>query len=248
VLVLPLPTRRKSRLQAAMPAPEPTGGIPVRTLITLVLALVAAYAANSTFRYAATHGLFDESMAAKFQTQSQGDYGVLFGGRPETLVAIQAIIDSPIIGHGSFAYGEKYVELKQDIMYEHGYSDNDDPEVLFYPTIPTHSHLTLAWVEGGILGGVCWIYIFVLTLRAILRLSSTRPALAPLYCYLLAGFLWDILYSPFGSVNRMLGAYAILVSYHLLRDPVKKALPVYRGRFGKVQTRRLIRPIAARGM
>ena len=97
----------------------------------LALGGVAAYAANSVIHYAAEKGFFDESTQAKFETQAQGDYGVLFGGRPETLVAIRAIIDNPIIGHGSFAYGEKYVELKQDIMYEHGYTDTDDPEVFF---------------------------------------------------------------------------------------------------------------------
>ena len=31
---------------------------------------------------------------------------------------------------------------------------------------PTHSHLTMAWVEGGVLGGICWIYILALTFRA----------------------------------------------------------------------------------
>jgi hypothetical protein len=199
-----------------------------KVFVVLALAGGAAYAANTVIQYAAKKGFFDESTQAKFEQQAQGDYGVLFGGRPETLVAIQAIRDSPIIGHGSFAYGEKYVEMKQDIMYEHGYSDSDDPEVLFYPTIPTHSHLTLAWVEGGIFGGICWIYIFILTLRALVRLVSLHPPLAPLYSYLLIGFLWDILYSPFGSINRILSAFYILVSYSLLKAPVREARPAAR--------------------
>src|ERR1035438_2638530 len=173
----------------------------------LFLACLAAYGANASIKYAAKSGVFDESTQAKFEGQESGDYGVLVGGRPETLVAIQAIRDSPIFGHGSFPYGLKYVQMKQDIQYEHGYSDSDTPEEVEYPVIPTHSHLTLAWVEGGILGGICWIYILVLTLRAVLRLSSLRPHLAPLYSYLLVSFLWDILYSPFGSVNRIWAAF-----------------------------------------
>lgn len=241
--VLPFPFQRKSQRSGSSNERNL-----VRTLIMLVAAGGAAYAANSAIRYAAMKGFFDESTQAKFETQAQGDYGVLFGGRPETLVAIRAIIDNPIIGHGSFAYGEKYVELKQDIMYEHGYTDSDDPEVFFYPTIPTHSHLTLAWVEGGILGGICWIYIFVLTVRGILRLSTLRPHLAPLYCYLLVGFLWDILYSPFGSVNRMLAAYYILLSYSLLSTHARKALPVGREKFRYLQPRRLSRTVAASGL
>jgi O-antigen ligase len=149
------------------------------------------------------------------------------GGRPETLVAIQAIRDSPILGHGSYPVDPKYLELKQDIQYVHGYSDSDSAEDIVDPVIPTHSHLTMAWVESGILGGICWIYIFVLVLRALLQLGSARPPMAPLYSYLLVWFMWDILYSPFGSVNRIWAAFFILLSYKIL-NPAGNALPVRR--------------------
>jgi hypothetical protein len=199
-----------------------------RILILLALSGGLAYASNAVIKYAAEKGVFDEATNSKFQTQSAGDYGVLVGGRPETLVAIQAIRDSPIIGHGSFPFGGKYMQLKQDIQYEHGYSESDEPEDSEYPVIPTHSHLTLAWVEGGILGGICWIYIFILVLRAVLRLSALRPDLAPLYSYLLVNFLWDILYSPFGSVNRMRAAFFILLSYFILRTAPVETVKVRR--------------------
>ena len=189
---------------------------------------VAAYGANAAIKYATRSGFFDESTQAKFETQSGGDLGVLFGGRPETLVAIQAIRDSPFIGHGSFPYGPEYVQMQQDIQYEHGYSDSDLAEDLEYPVIPTHSHLTLAWVEGGILGGICWIYILALTVRGILRLSTQRPPLAPLYCYLLVAFIWDILYSPFGSISRIMAAFYILLIYNQLKIHPSEALPVRR--------------------
>ena len=145
-----------------------------------------------------------------------------YGGRPETLVAIQAIRDRPIVGHGSFAADFHYLELEQQLQYEYGYTDTDIAEdVDYYPVIPTHSHLTMAWVESGILGGLLWIYILVLTLRALFQVAVTRPNMAPLYSYLLVNFVWDILYSPFGSVNRMVGAYLVLLGYHMLRMPVK---------------------------
>jgi hypothetical protein len=216
-----------------------------RILILLVLAAGAAYAANASIKYAAEQGFFDESENQKFIGQAGGDYGVLVGGRPETLVAIQAIRDSPIIGHGSFPFGLKYMQLKQDIQYEHGYSDTDEAEEVDYPVIPTHSHLTLAWVEGGILGGICWIYILILTMRGLLRLSTLRPHLAPLYSYLLVSFLWDILYSPFGSVNRIRAAFYILLSYSILNIPVPAALRVRRSQV-RLVTRRRPLPLASR--
>ena len=219
----------------------------VRILTLLILAGGAAYVANASIKYAAAHNFFDESQNEKFMSQAEGDYGVLVGGRPETLVAIQAIRDSPIIGHGSFPEGLKYIQLKQDIQYEHGYTDSDEPPDIEteIPVIPTHSHLTLAWVEGGILGGLCWIYILILTVRGVLRVTELRPNLAPLYSYLLINFLWDILYSPFGSVNRMRAAFCILLSYSLLKTPVAAALQV-RGSQVKMLNRRRPLRLASR--
>jgi O-antigen ligase len=212
-----------------------------KVLILLALAGVAAYAANASIKYAARSGFFDESLQLKFEQQAKGDYGVLFGGRPETLVALQAIRDSPILGHGSYPVDRKYVELRQDIQYEHGYSDSDEPEDLEYPVIPTHSHLTMAWVESGILGGICWIYLLTLTLRGVLGLASLRPNLMPLYCYLLVGFIWDILYSPFGSVNRLWAAFFILLSYHVLQANAQKHPRVHPNRVIYRPARRTLR-------
>jgi O-antigen ligase len=222
--VLILPLFNSARVRSGGPA---SGQSRARIVVLLALAAAAAYGANAAIKYGSQLGLFEESLQAKFETQSKGDYGVLVGGRPETLVAIQAIRDSPILGHGSYPVDPKYLVLKQDIQYEHGYSDSDDPEEIVDPVIPTHSHLTMAWVESGILGGICWIYIFVLVFRAVLQLGALRPPMAPLYCYLLVWFMWDILYSPFGSVNRIWAAFFILLSYHILQ-PAARALPVRR--------------------
>jgi hypothetical protein len=210
----------------------------------LALAGGAAYLANASIQYAAEKGFFDESTRQKFETQSHGDLGVLVGGRPETLVAIQAIIDRPIIGHGSFPYEPKYMQLKQDIQYEHGYTDSDEPDESVIPVIPTHSHLTMAWVESGILGGICWIYIMVLAVRSVLLLSTSRPTMAPLYGYFLVNFIWDILYSPFGSVNRMLGAYFVLLSYSVLKDSAAESLLARGKRLAVLSSRRRV-PIRA---
>jgi O-antigen ligase len=218
-----------------------------RILTLLFLAGAAAYMANAAIKFAAQHDFFDESQNSKFISQAEGDYGVLVGGRPETLVAIQAIRDSPIIGHGSFPEGMKYIQMKQDIQYQHGYSGSDEPDdtETLIPVIPTHSHLTLAWVEGGILGGLCWIYISILTVRGVFRVTALRPHLAPLYSYLLISFLWDILYSPFGSVNRIRAAFYILLSYSLLRTPVAAALQVQGPKF-RVPYRRRPLPLPIR--
>jgi hypothetical protein len=216
----------------------------LKVLALLAFAAGAAWLSNASVQWAARNGFFDESTRAKFETQAQGDLGVLVGGRPETLVAIQAIIDRPIIGHGSFPYDPKYMQLKQDIQYEHGYSDTDEPDESVVPVIPTHSHLTMAWVESGILGGACWIYIMILVVRSLLYISTSRPNMAPLYSYFMVSFIWDILYSPFGSVNRMIAAFYILLAYGVLKDAATAAALARKKRLEFFAARRRRAPIA----
>ncbi len=212
----------------------------VKLIALCVLAGGVSYLANQAIKFASSLGFFEEELAQKFQAQSAGKLGVLFGGRPETLVAMQAIRDSPIIGHGSFPVDPKYLELKQKIQYEYGYSDTDEPEDV-YPAIPTHSHLTMAWVESGFLGGLLWIYILVLTIQGILQIALTRPGLAPLYSYLLVNFVWDNLYSPLGSVNRLWAAYLVLLSYALLKDPANKVRPAMASQMTLLGAKRIVR-------
>jgi hypothetical protein len=213
----------------------------LKTGALLALVCAVAYLANASIKYAAAKGFFDQTTREKFEAQAHGDLGVLVGGRPETLVAIQAIIDRPIIGHGSFPWEPKYQQMEQDIQYEHGYSDTDEPDESVSSVIPTHSHLTMAWVESGILGGICWIYILVLVVRSLLHLSSLRPLMAPLYSYFLVSFVWDILYSPFGSVNRMLGAYFILLSCSILKASKAEDLLARRKRVEYLSRRNRVR-------
>ena len=236
--VLILPIFDKAPIRGRGSAGKQSKG---RVLLLLVLAGGAAYLANTSIKFAGRSGLFDQSTREKFEAQSQGDLGVLVGGRPETLVAIQAIMDRPFLGHGSFPYEPKYVQMRQDIQYEHGYSDTDDVDESLSGVIPTHSHLTMAWVESGILGGACWVYILFLTLRGALQLSTLRPPLAPLYSYFLVSFLWDILYSPFGSVNRIWGAFYILLSYTILNAANQESLLVRQNKFQRRSARRNVR-------
>jgi hypothetical protein len=213
VLILPLIATDSRR---AMQRP---GRVIEAARLVFAVALLGAvgFLANKAILYAAAHDLFDEGIKEKFEIQASGKLGVLAGGRPETLVAIQAIRDSPIIGHGSFAVDPKYYELEQVISYENGYQDSDAVPDLEDPGIPTHSHLTLAWVESGILGGVFWIYALFLILNGILALARERPPLTPLYLYLLLNFVWDVLYSPMGSANRIWNAYLIMMCYDVVR-------------------------------
>src|SRR5579859_2621104 len=55
----------------------------LKPILLLALAGGAAFLASQTIKFAARQGFFDEEVADKFQSQSQGKLCVLFGGRPE---------------------------------------------------------------------------------------------------------------------------------------------------------------------
>ena len=119
---------------------------------------------------------------------------------------------------------------------------SDEPDDVQNPSIPTHSHLTQAWVESGILGGIFWIYVLVLVGRMFVQTVLQRPALMPVYASLAVGFTWDVLFSPMGSTDRLVAAFVILLCYDVLHagggKPVLSRRPSARTVRGKGQFRR----------
>jgi O-antigen ligase len=166
---------------------------------------------------ASSFGLLGEEAQNKNEVQAKAKGGLLLGGRPEILVSSRAVLDSPILGHGSGAKDQKYVEMLNDLQAEYG-----APVNLSYATkvggglIPTHSHLMGAWVQAGILGAILWFYLFFLAVKGIIRASSVRPALAPIIVFILTGLLWDILFSPFSNTRRVMVSMAIVIILDLL--------------------------------
>jgi hypothetical protein len=186
--------------------PERIGRIPIlplspgrRMVLIAVLALAAGQTASSAIEFFASHGYLGEKARKKNEIQSEAKGGLLIGGRPEILVSSRAVMDSPILGHGAWAKDMKYADMYQDILHEHGLREETSESVRETGLIPTHSHLMSAWVEAGILGPVFWIYIMNLVIRALARISISRPLLAPFYAYMLLDFLWAILFSPSGG-------------------------------------------------
>jgi hypothetical protein len=165
---------------------------------------------------ATSAGLVGEEAQAKNEAQTTGG-GILLGGRPEIQVSSRAVMESPILGHGSWAKDKKYEEMLSDIMVERGMRGNlREVEGLTEGLIPTHSHLMGAWVWAGILGAVFWAYLFWLVIRGIVCISILRPSMAPIYAYLLVEYVWSILFSPFGSTLRIYESLVIVIMLDLL--------------------------------
>ena len=163
-----------------------------------VVFLVFGYGTVMTYEYLAGSGALGETVREKYETTATGDFGLL-AGRGEIFASSQAIMDSPIIGHGSWAHDLVYVILMERRLesagYEIGDSGNED-------LIPSHSYIFGAWVEAGIAGAVFWAWVLYVVGRALyLNLSKPGP-LATIFSFLFIGFIWDIVFSPFGLDAR----------------------------------------------
>ena len=164
---------------------------------------------------AASQGLLGSSAQIKYLDES-GALGVLVGGRSEILVSAQAIIDSPILGHGSWAKDFRYAELLTAQLSSLGYEIGAGPSDV--GLIPTHSYLTQAWVWAGILGGAFWLVILVIAVWLLGTLYSFRVTLLPLLVFSTILLLWNIAFSPYGDVARIVACYGIALCLLGLRQ------------------------------
>ena len=179
----------------------------------------AGFGAIKLYGLAAESGMLGEKSKDKYETQSAlGDLGILLGGRSESLVTVQAIQDSPLIGHGSWAKDRYYAELRQLMLYRLGFvnrfiePDND--------LIPTHSHLLGSWVEAGVGGAVFWVGMLALIIAALRRLYASDDPLRCYLVFLMFLFIWDILFSPFGAQRRLTNGFLMVTVLFVLKAGV----------------------------
>jgi hypothetical protein len=162
-------------------------------------------------------GVFGKYAQRKLEAQS-GEGGLLLGGRGEILGSGQAILDSPLLGHGSWARDPTYSAILAEERAELGYKDlehgkRDD-------LIPGHSHIFGAWVEAGLAGAVFWLYILFYVIRSLAKVSGWEPLL-PLFASMGFGLLWNILFSPISPELRFVTPYCIaaMILLRQFRDP-----------------------------
>jgi hypothetical protein len=206
--------------------PERMGNIQIlpqsQTLRLIVLALFATAAAGTakaSVDFVTRAGYINEEAQAKNEAQSAGG-NLLLGGRPEFMIGLRAALDSPIIGHGSWAKDLKYFEMLYDTLVETGAQREqvggdiaEDADGL----IPGHSHIITAWIWSGIAGLIFWLYMIWYVLRGISAVALLRPPMAPVYMWFLITMFWDIFFSPFAATRRMTEAVMIVIIGDLLQ-------------------------------
>ncbi len=194
----------------------------LRRHTSLGLALIAV-SIGVTFVYdtGARLGWFGESVRYSYSVQAVrgfGPLGIIAGARTEILVGAQAVIDSPIIGHGSWARDREYRMLLRDLMSQlQGIETGRLNEYIYgSDIIPAHSHIIGDWVWAGIFGGLFWAFVLVCSLR-LLRLWAYLPdELVVLVAFLVADSILEILVAPFGGTRRLQWGIILAIITYLL--------------------------------
>lgn len=186
---------------------------------------IAIFVITSFYSYSVNEGWLGEKVQEKYVFQASGDMGLLLGGRSEILASSQAIIDSPIIGHGSWAKDPKYGDMMLYALNQHGYALQG---MLEDDLIPSHSYIMGAWVEAGLLGACFWLFALMLTIRCVAVCYQTNEAYVPLISFIAFNLLWNIPFSPFGAEARLFSAYDLslmIVTISMARHTIISKLP-----------------------
>jgi hypothetical protein len=209
--------------------PEQLGAIQIlpqsqglRIAVLAIFALGAAAVADEVVKFVTTAGYIGEDAQAKNEAQAKAG-NLLLGGRPEFVIGLQAALDRPIIGHGSWAKDLKYFEMLYDRMVEAGVQPEQSGGDIAEEAdglIPAHSHIITAWVWAGIAGLIFWLYILWFVFKGISRIALSRPPLAPVYTWFLISMVWDIFFSPFAANRRMVEAMMLVVIADQLRGVI----------------------------
>lgn len=176
----------------------------------VIASLLAAATSSWFYGYAAEQGWLSPEATLKFEIQAnQTSLPLILAGRSESLVSLEAIMDAPLLGHGSWPEDAYYAERLALQRYQLGLSKSmaSSGEEL----IPTHSHLLGSWVEAGLAGGMFWSLVLFLVGKSMLRSCRSQSHMQAFYLFCAVLLIWDVLFSPFAGFRRLETAFLLIV-------------------------------------
>lgn len=173
---------------------------PVKVFFVLSICAIGGYLLIQVYKYLAGSGFMGEAAQLKYMLQSNSNLNIILSGRSEVLASVEAIKDSPIFGHGSWARDKKYFELMVVAIEKAGGARN----YLVDDLIPSHSHIFGAWVQHGIAGALFWFWVMILSIMAFYRSISKPSFLSGFTAFVSMTMLWNVFFSPFGLEKRVI--------------------------------------------
>lgn len=130
------------------------------------------------------------------------------------IVSLHAISDSPFIGYGSWTINAKYAEeLREKIEEKRKQVEYSDEFTHLYTgnSFQAHSQILQAWIEGGLLGAMFFIFYGYKLLQTALWCALRRrmDEYSPVFLFILIMGLWNLVASPFLGFERIQIAMAV---------------------------------------
>jgi hypothetical protein len=166
---------------------------------------VGAYGMTELYTYAAIAGYFGDRAAGIAEFQSQVLGSILLGGRPEILVNLIALAESPLVGWGPLAEDAPHQLLLMSLgVYGQDWLDNDGS---LY-----HSMVFGAGHEAGFPAMLVWIALLYWCCKASI-VSLSKWGRYKYFLPLLLNAMWNLLFSPLVSLNRPQIAAAVAFAF-----------------------------------
>lgn len=188
-----------------------------------LIILLFGYGILNGYEYAARQGLLGQTNKRLIIQQGGGPGGVLLGGRVGILASLLAIRQSPIIGYGSWAEAPRWLYIGWlQLAIEAGHYDSVRFQIRGAQRegkyiLPSHSILFGSWVHAGLGAVPVWICVLWLAMKVITEIRVRQTPMALLAVYLSITLAWNILFSPFGNMQRLVIPYAIVIALTALK-------------------------------
>jgi len=126
------------------------------------------------------------------------------------VVAAHGVIESPIIGYGSWPTDPRLVSLFQEQVAEEGQGYGDSARVQAFTA---HSQGLQAWIEGGVLAALFFIYygIRLVSTGFYVALKRRPDGYLPVFLVFLIYNTWHLFMSPFSGPNRLPIAVSVAI-------------------------------------
>lgn len=151
-------------------------------------------------------------------------FNLISQGRGEFFVAIEAIKDAPILGHGSWAV-DKDSHYRMMMLQDMDRSKVRMSTANNASVIPSHSVLLGAWLYAGVTGFIVMLYIFIMTMKKAFYLIKSERAMETPYYPLIVLYtiqlIWTFPFSPLPQIRNIIPAFIafiITIYYSLKHD------------------------------
>lgn len=170
-------------------------------VVPIILVLMISYGMFAFYVNKVLSGEIGGSNAQQL-TLAENPYNpfeLLYYGRAGTFVSLEAIMEKPIIGHGSWVKDEtgKYTLMMDAIM-----GTNSFKEEGMY--IPAHSILLTSWLWAGILGFIAVLSLFLILIKLFMFIYKNEKKMhfLMIITIMFIDMVWNFLFSPFGHLRE----------------------------------------------